>query len=63
MDDNSGMYNRRSHWPIYDVVPIEMIKIVAEAVRKTPVEKSKDGMVIYFPSKGGESSEKVRERY
>ena len=56
MDDNS---DRRSHWPIYDVVPMEMIKIVAETVRKAPVDK--DGMVIYFP-KGGESPEKIRER-
>ena len=54
------MDDRRSHWPIYDPVPIEMIKVVSEAVRNAPVE-SKDGMVIYFP-KGGESPEKIRER-
>jgi hypothetical protein len=57
------MDDRRSHWPIYDVVPIGMIKIVAETVRNALTEsvESKDGMVIYFP-KGGESSEKIKKR-
>lgn len=46
------MDDRRSHWPIYDVVPIEMIKIVSETVKKAPVDtvESKDGLVVYFPS-------------
>lgn len=59
------MDNRRSHWPIYDMVPTELIKVVAKAVREAPVEAvvNKDGMVVYFPSKGGESSEKIRERH
>jgi len=45
------MDSRRSHWPIYDVVPIELIETVAKAVREAPVETvvSKDGMVVYFP--------------
>ena len=57
------MDDRRSHWPIYDTVPTELIKVVAKTVREAPVEAmaNKDGMVIYFP-RGGESSEKVRER-
>ena len=61
MDGNK--YDRKSHWPIYDPVPMELIKIVADTVRKAPVETvaSKDGMVVYFPSKGGESAEKIRE--
>ena len=54
------MDDRRSHWLIYDPVPIEMIKIVAEAVREAPVDKN--GMVIYFLSKGGGSFEKIKER-
>lgn len=59
------MDDRRSHWPIYDKVPMEMIKVVSETVRKATVEAvaGKDGMVVYFPGKGGESSEKVRERH
>ncbi len=50
------MDDRRSHWPIYDVVPMEMIKIVAETVRKALPEapkgvvESKNGMVVYFLS-------------
>lgn len=61
MDDN---IDRRSHWPIFDPVPMELIKVVADTVRKAPVATvtSKDGLVVYFISKGGESSEKVRER-
>lgn len=59
------MKDRKSHWPIYDVVPIELIKIVSEAVRRATVKTmaNKDGMVVYFPSKeGGNSSEKIGER-
>jgi len=58
------MDDERSHWPIYSVVPMELIKIVSDTVRKAPLETvaSKDGMVVYFPGKGGESSEKIRER-
>lgn len=32
------MDDRRSHWPIYDKVPMEMIKSVSEAVRRATVE-------------------------
>lgn len=59
------MEDRRSHWPIHDVVPIELIKIVSEAIRRATVKTvaSKDGMVVYFPNKeGGNSSEKIGER-
>lgn len=58
------MEDRRSHWPIYDPVPIEMIEIVAKTVREAPNEEvaSKDGMMIYFPRRGGESAEKIRKR-
>lgn len=58
------MDDRRSHWLIYAPVPIELIKVVADTVRKASVDTvaSKDGLVVYFPSKGGESSEKIRER-
>ena len=48
-----NMYDRTSHWPIYDVVPLELIKIVAKTVKEAPVEtvESKDGLVVYFPKK------------
>ncbi len=47
------MDSRKSHWPIYDVVPIELIETVAEAVREASREtvvnkESKGGMVVYF---------------
>ena len=46
-------YDRNSHWPVYDMIPVDLIKIIADTVRKAPVETvaSKDGMVVYFPSK------------
>ena len=44
------MNNRNSHWPIYDVVPLELIESVLGTVRNAQrgVIKSKDGMVVYF---------------
>jgi len=27
-------FNRNSHWPIYDKVPLELIKIVSDTVRR-----------------------------
>ena len=44
------MNDRTSHWPIYDVVPLELIEIVSDTVRKATVEtvESKDGLVVYF---------------
>jgi hypothetical protein len=63
------MDSRKSHWPIYDVVPIELIETVSKTVREAPVKTvaSKDGMkegkVVYFIGReSGESSESVRER-
>jgi len=58
------MDDRRSHWPIYDVVPIERIKAVSETVRKATVDtvKNKDGLVVYFPSKSGGNSAEYLER-
>lgn len=43
--------DRNSHWPIYDKVPLELIKVVSDTVREAPVVASKDGLVIYFPSR------------
>ena len=43
------MNDRRSHWPMYKAVPIELINIVSEAVRRATAA-NKDGMVVYFPS-------------
>lgn len=56
------MDDRRSHWPIYNVVPIEMIKIVSEAVRRATVEtvEGKDGIVVYFVS--GEKNNLLRRK-
>ncbi len=52
------MDDRRSHWPIYDVVPLEMIKIVSNTVRKATVE---DGIVVYLPKKEMKDNEhKIR---
>ena len=67
MDNNSDNINRKLHWSIYNPIPMELIKTVAETVRKAPLKsiKSKDGMVVYFPGnmgKKGEGSEKIRER-
>ena len=47
------MNDRTSHWPIYDVVPLELIKVISDTVRKAPVVTvaSKDGLVVYFPSR------------
>ena len=47
------MNDRTSHWPIYDIVPLELIKVVSDTVRKatTEVVKSKDGLVVYFPKR------------
>lgn len=44
------MNNRNSHWPIYDKVPIELIKVVSDTIKnaREGVVKSKDGMVVYF---------------
>lgn len=44
------MDDRRSHWPIYDIVPIEMIETISEAVRGATVDTvaNKDGKVVYF---------------
>lgn len=46
------MNDRTSHWPIYDVVPLELIEIVSDTVRKATTEtvESKNGLVVYFPS-------------
>ena len=45
--------DRNSHWPIYDVVPMELIKRVSDTVKKAPVETvaGKDGLIVYFPKK------------
>lgn len=58
------MDDRRSHWRIFDGVPIEMIEIVSEAVRKATVDpvKNKDGMVIFFPGKSKGNSNEYLER-
>jgi len=49
-------FNRNSHWPIDGMVPIELIKIVIDTVREAPEETipSKDGLVVFFPSRGGD---------
>ena len=46
----------RSHWPIYNVVPLELIKVVSDTVKNAPEgvikgNESKDGLVVYFPSR------------
>ena len=45
--------DRNSHWPIYDKVPLELIKVVSDTVKnaREGVIEGKDGLVIYFPSK------------
>ena len=48
--------DRNSHWPIYDKVPLELIKGVSDTVKKAREgvvkgNESKDGLVIYFPSR------------
>ncbi len=50
------MNDRTSHWPIYDIIPIELIKVVSGTIREatTEVVKSKDGLVVYFPKREGE---------
>ena len=50
---DKDMYDRTSHWPIYDKVPLDLIKIVLNTVREAPVGvvEGKDGLVVYFPRK------------
>lgn len=61
-DRNSSESNesRNSHWPIYDVIPLELIKVISDTVREAPKNapegfikgnESKDGLVVYFPSR------------
>ena len=51
------MNDRTSHWPIYDVIPLELIKVVSDTIRETRrkaqkgVIKVNDGLVVYFPSR------------
>lgn len=53
------MNDRTSHWPIYDVVPLELIKVISDTIKKAKnapkgvIEGngSKGGLVVYFPSR------------
>lgn len=65
------MNDRNSHWPIYDKVPLELIKIVSDTIRReAPSEvplkaqkgvikgiKGNDGLVVYFPYLKGKERE------
>ena len=48
------MNDRNSHWPIYDVVPLELIESVLGTVGRAErgvikgKEGMKEGMVVYF---------------
>ncbi len=60
------MDSRRSHWPIYNKVPLELIEIVSKAVKEATTEPvaSKGGMkesyVVYFPKERVQEEEKGR---
>lgn len=41
------MNDRTSHWPIYDIIPLELIKVISDTVKKAP-----EGVI-----KGNESKE------